>query len=330
MAILGTNNPTLVDIANSMDPNGSVASVAEVLNQTNAILEDMPFFESNLPTGHRSIIRTGLPTATWRKFYQGVPPSKSTRAPVVDSVGMLEARNEIDKDECELNGNTNAFRLTEAFAEVEGMNQLMATTVFYGDTTQNPEQFHGLVPRYNAIASSPIMKQNIIDGGGTGSVNTSVWLVVWGPQTIFGIFPKGSKAGLVHEDLGLIDSFDSNNYRFRSYADRWQWKCGIVVKDWRYAVRICNIDVTNLVNQTSAADLISLMIRAEARIPYLTMGRPVFYCSRTVREMLNIQALNKSNYALSISEAAGQFKTTFMGIPIKTVDALLLTEARVV
>ena len=59
------------------------------------------------------------------------------------------------------------------------------------------------------------------------------------------------------------------------------------------------------------------------------MCRPVFYSNRTVKEMLNIQALNKSNYALAIKEAAHQFQTTFMGIPIKTVDALLLTETRV-
>lgn len=330
MATIGANNPTLIDIANSMDPNGSVAAVAEVLNQTNSLLQDMPFYESNLPTGHRSVIRTGLPSATWRKFYQGVPPSKSTRAPVVDSIGMLEARNEIDKDECDLNGNTTAFRLSEATAEVEGMNQTMATTVIYGDSTINPEQFHGLAPRYGAIASGGSIKQNIIDGGGTGSVNTSVWLVGWGAQTVFGTFPKGSKAGLVHEDLGIIDAFDASNYRFRAYADRWQWKCGIVVKDWRYAVRICNIDVTNLTTENQAADLIKLMIRAIHRIPYLSMCRPVFYANRTVREMLDIQALNKSNYALSIREAAGQFQTSFMGIPIKTVDALLSTETRVV
>jgi hypothetical protein len=84
--------------------------------------------------------------------------------------------------------------------------------------------------------------QNIIDAGGTGSVNTSVWLVVWGEKTVFGIFPKGSKAGLFHEDLGLIDAFDANNNRYRAYADHWQWKNGLVVKDWRYVVRICNVD----------------------------------------------------------------------------------------
>ncbi len=35
----------------------------------------------------------------------------------------------------------------------------------------------------------------MIKGGGSGDDNTSVWLVVWGPNTIHGIYPKGSMPG---------------------------------------------------------------------------------------------------------------------------------------
>jgi hypothetical protein len=321
--------PTLLDVANAMDPNGSIAAVAEVLSQTNEILQDMPFFEGNLPTGHRSVIRTGLPTPVWRKLYGGVPASKATRSPIIDACGMLEARNEIDKDEADLNGNTAAFRLDEATAAVEAMNQAMATALFYGDATLNPEQFNGLSQRYSALAGAG-NSQNLISGGGVGADNTSIWLIVWGKNTIFGAFPKGSKAGLFHEDLGTIDAFDANNDRFRAYADRWQWKNTVVVKDWRYAVRICNIDVSELTGETAAAaNIIKLLIKAKHRIPFLTMGRPVIYANRTVRQMLDIQALDKSQNALSIREAAGQFQTDFLGIPIKTSDVITNAEAAV-
>jgi hypothetical protein len=320
--------PTLVDVLNAMDPDGSIAAVAEVLSQTNEVLQDMPFFEGNLPTGHRSVVRTGLGTAVWRKLYGGVPASKGTRTPVVDACGMLEARNEIDKDEAELNGNTAAFRLDEASVQVETMNQGMATALFYGDTTVNPEQFHGLAPRYNTLPTALVpISQNVLSGSGAGADNTSVWFIVWGKQTVFGAFPKGSKGGLIHQDLGEIDAFDSNGDRYRAYSDRWQWKNTVVVKDWRYAVRICNIDTSDLVAENvAAADLIKLMIKAKHRIPFLTMGRPVIYCNRTVREMLDIQALSKSTNALSIREAAGQFSTNFLGIPIKTCDAITNAE----
>ena len=89
---------TLLDLARSLDPQGRTAAVAELLSQSNEILMDMPFYEANGPTSHKGTIRTGLPTAIWRKLYQGVPPSKSLRAVVEDSIGMLEARSEIDKD----------------------------------------------------------------------------------------------------------------------------------------------------------------------------------------------------------------------------------------
>jgi hypothetical protein len=185
---------TLLDFAKSLDPNGSIARVIEMLTQSNEMLQDMRWIEGNLPTGHRSTIRTGLPTPIWRQLYQGVPPSKSTRAQVDDACGMLEARSEVDKDLALLNNDVGAFRLSEAQAFLEAMNQAMAETLIYGNSAVNPERFTGLAARYSSLSAGN--GANIIDGGGTGTDNTSVWLVVWGENTITGIYPKGSQAGL--------------------------------------------------------------------------------------------------------------------------------------
>ena len=65
------------------------------------------------------------------------------------------------------------------------------------------------------------------------------------------------------------------------------------------------------------------------RIPSLAMGRPVFYCSRTTREMLEIQALNKASNQLTIDNVAGKPVAMLRGIPIKTCDQILETEATV-
>jgi hypothetical protein len=237
---------TLLDWAKSIDPDGKTATVVELLNQSNEILLDMTFVEGNLPTGHRGAIRAGLPTAIFRKMYQGVPASKSLRATIEDACGMLETRAEVDCALADLNGNTEAFRLSEAQAFIEAMNQTMAETLIYGDSSINPERFNGLAVRYNTItpATSEIAK-NVISAGGSGNC-TSVWLVVWGANTIHGIFPKASKAGLDHKNLGEYDAFDPSGNRYRAYGDMWQWKCGLHVKDWRYVVRIANISVTDL------------------------------------------------------------------------------------
>jgi hypothetical protein len=323
---------TLVDFSKSIDPDGKPAVVAELLAQRNDILTDMGWIEGNLPTGHRTTIRVGLPGVTWRQLYGGVQPTKSVRAQVDDACGILEARSEVDKDLADLNGNSDAFRLSEATAFLEAMNQAFTQTLFYGDTTVNPERFMGLAARYSL--STATNGQNVIKAPGvTANNNHSIWLIGWGQDTITGIFPKGSNAGLIHQDLGEIDGFDGSNNRFRALADRFQWKCGLSVRDWRYAVRICNIDQTVLA-VTSGGDtagttikLIELMAKAIARIPSLGACKPVFYCNRTVYEILRIQAMNKSVAALSLTEGLGQFTTTFMGIPIRLVDQLLNTEA---
>jgi hypothetical protein len=346
VATLGQSGKvTLLDWAKALAPDGSIADVAELLSQSNEVLLDMPFIEGNLPTGHRTSIRTGLPTSVWRSMYQGVPPSKSVRAQIEDSCGMLETRAELDVDVAKLNGATAAFRMSESESFIESLNQTWASTMFYGNTDTNPERFMGLAPRYSSLSAANA--QNIIDAGGSGTDNTSVWLVVWGPNTVTGIFPKGSQAGLFHEDLGIIDAFDANNNRYRAYADHWQIKTGLCVRDWRYAVRIANVDISDLTGQattqatTAATLLIKLMVRAMARIPFMGKGKAVFYANRTVKEMLSIQAMDKTSNVLAIKEGYNQFGTvspgsvnngtlTFLGIPVRTVDQLSSAEARVV
>lgn len=335
MALLASGQLTLAEWAKRLDPEGMVESkIAEILSQTNEILDDAVFIEGNLPTGHRVTIRTGLPSVYWRSLNQGVPRSKSTTAQVDESVGMLEAYSAVDKDLAELNGNTAAFRLSEDSAFLEAMNQAQAQTLFYGNPATDPRQYLGLSTRYGAISGAG-NSQNIIDAGGTGSNNASVWLVVWGENTVFCPFPKGSKAGLISEDDGVLTIYDANGNPFKAYQTHYQWKNGLVVKDWRYVVRIANINVANLVAESGAADLIKLMSRALDRIPNMSMGRAAFYMNRTIFSMMRIQSLNKSQNAISVQQGLTQFGTPtrwldFMGVPMRKVDQLLNTEARVV
>lgn len=335
MAILGQDGKvTLADHAKAMDPSGNIADVVELLSQTNELLPDMVWIEGNTTTGHQTTVRTGLPTVVWRKLYKGVPASKSTRAKITDTCGMLNARAEVDEDVVDLNGNTPQFRMSEGYAFLEAMNQEMATGLFYHDQDLDPEKITGLATRYSDLSAEN--GANIIDAGGTSTDNTSIWLVVWGNNTVHGIFPKGTTAGIQHQDLGVIDADDEDGNKYRAYADLWKWKCGLSLRDWRYVVRIANVDVSDLRAQTgtqastAATNIIDCMLKAQALIPAMGMGKAAIYCNRTVRQMLNVAATKKDSAVLSFTEAAGQFETSFMGIPIRTVDALLNTEARVV
>ncbi len=326
---VGTNVITLADWATRVDPEGKIPVIIEMLAQKNEVIPDMHWEQGNLPTGHRVIQRTGLPTVMARSLNQGITPSKSTTTPVDEATAMLEGFLEIDKDIVELNGEEAAFRMSEADAFIEGMNQGFANMFCYGDPTTAPAVFRGLAPRYNL--STGYSGTNVLKGGGSGSVNTSVWLVCWGPNSVFGIFPKGSQAGLQHRDLGLqvVENVAGiGGARMLAYREHWQWKCGLAVADWRYIVRICNIDTT-ITSNNIAADLISLMSRAIDRLPSLTAGRCAFYMNRTIFSILKIQALAKSNYALSVEEGLTQIEYKFLGIPIRKVDQILNTEATI-
>ena len=332
MATLAVSNPTLADVAKATDPDGNIAAVVEILNETNEIMEDMTFMEGNLPTGHRTSVRTGLPVPTWRKLYGGVQPAKSTIVQVTDACGMLEAYAEIDKALADLNGNTRAFRLLESKAFIEGMNQEFVDTLFYGNEGTEPEAFTGFAPRYNDI-TGPENADNILVGGGAGSDNTSIWLIGWGPNTVHGIYPKGSRGGLMMTDKGLvtIEDADGSGGRMEAYRTHYRWDLGLTVRDWRYIVRICNIDVSALTADKSgaSADLTDLMSQAIELLPSQGMGRPVFYMNRNTRSFLKRQRANSTNVHLSMSEVGGKRVLDFDGIPVKRCDALTNAEATI-
>ncbi len=349
MATIGALALTYADWAKRSGEDG-IADIIELLNQTNEVLNDMLVVEANGQTGHVTTVRTGLPAATWRMLNYGVPPTKSTTAKISDSIGMLETYSVVDKSLADLNGNSPEFRLSEDMAFLEGMSQQMASTIFYGNTLTNPERFMGLSPRYNATSTSTAQSAaNVIDMGGTQSTNTSIWGITWGPRTCHGIFPKGQKGGFTMKDKGDMQSqVDANGYRYEAYTTHFKWDNGLTLRDWRYVFRLCNIDVTTL-SGVSPPNLITGLIRGVHRMPTQprsvgteqTVGAPggkqqsdagrfALYANRTIRTYLDIQAVNKTNVLLNLTEWDGMPVTTFRGAPIRTCDALVNTETRVV
>jgi len=326
--ILGTTNLTLLDIAKRLDPGGKVDTIVEMLSQTNEILADMQWKEGNLSTGERTTVRTGLPSVFWRLLNAGVATSKSTSAQIDEMTGMLEAYSQVDVDLAKLGGNEAAVRLSEARAFFESMNQEFASTLFYG-TASAPEEFIGLAARYSALTGAG-NSANVIGAGGTGSTdNTSIYLVAWDPETICGIYPKASKAGISHDDMGTVliqNAGGVTGALMTAFVDHWQWKCGIALKDWRYVVRICNIDVSDL-SLSTAADLLYYMADAEERIPS-GLGRRAFYCNRTIKRYLRHQmkAAVGAGGGLTFDNVAGRRVMVFGETPVRTTDALLNTE----
>jgi len=336
MATLSTAWPTLLDVANRLDPNGSIAQVAEILTQYNEVLDDIAWVEGNLPTGHKTTIRSSIPAGTWRLLNQGITPVKSQANQIIETCGMLENYSEVDKALAQLNGNSAAWRLSEDKAIIEGISQSLSTALIYGDTSVNPERFVGLTPRYYATSGANT-SDNVISAGGVGSDNTSIWLVGWSDQTVHGIYPKGSMAGLQMKDLGEQTLYDASLGRYQGYRTHYKFDCGLAVRDWRFVVRIANIDISALETagdgSDTSANLLKYMSMALDKFPPMGGVRPVFYMNNRVRAMLRVKLVNKSNTFLTLQDWESPISglkrpaLTFMGVPCRRVDSILNTEA---
>lgn len=324
MTTLAGSAITLADWKQSLTPDQkAIDAIIEMMLVQSGLLTDMPIKEGNLTTGHRSTIRTGLPTVTWRKFNQSVQPSKGSKVQVDDTCGMAEAFMEVDSELAKLGGLTSAFLAEEAQAHIIAFKNDVTSKIIYGDSSLTPEEPLGLAPRYPGLGDP-----NVITFGGTGSDLTSLWFATWGDQTGFGIVPKGSTVGLEHKDLGeqLITSSDGH---IMKYVQNFKWKIGLCVKDWRYFVRCCNIESAGLTGTgtNNLIDKLPLLIQAKNLIPDESMGRTVIYCNRDVKTQFDVAAYNKTSPSIYATETGGKHQTMFMGIPIVRCDAILSTES---
>lgn len=331
MATVAATNPTLADIAKLTEPNGGIVTdIGELLTQDNEILLDATFLEANNGTSHRHTQRTGIPEPTWRRYYEGVAPTKSTYVQLDEPIGMMENRSVVDEDLLKHSGNPNQVRLIEAAGILEGFNQAFAETLLYGAVGTSPAKFNGFMGRYNSLSAAS--GQNIISAGGSGSDNASILLVTWSPRHSFCIYPKGSTAGLSRQDLGVqqITTSDSPPRRYSAMEEIFKQQVGLCVRDWRGNVRIANIDKSLLVAQSGAAAILELMTAAVHKVPKSSMGaRKAFYVNRTVMTMLDIQCQKQSNVYLTVGQEEGRQKVSFRGIPIRMCDQILNNEARV-
>lgn len=340
--------PTLIDVASRTSGTGEIANVAEMLSQENSIYQDLPMIEANERTGHLFVFRTSIPTGSWRQYNVGVSPSKSTTAKARVGLGMLEDYSIVDRALAEHTGDVERFRYSEDVAFLEGMGQTIQQQIVYGNTATNPAGFQGLATFYNTVnTSSQQNAANVLDGGGTGSSNCSLWMLGLGSRTIYGIYPPGSTGGLVFENKGDVRAaYDSLGNPYEAYTGWFRQQIGIVPEDWRYGARIANIDVTSAgLAGPNALDIFATMAEMQFLFPKLTSTtsgitktdapddnvgvRTVFYANRTLLHWMQVQAMRDRNVLARQEDYAGIVTDSWRGLPIKCNDQQTNTESRV-
>jgi len=337
MATIGSTFVDLIDVYKQQDGKGQYIPIIEMLTQMNPILDDANAVECNKGTEHLHTVRTGLPSVAWGRLYKGIVQSKSGKAQVSDTTGFVEGLSTVDERLLELSGNRGAVRLAEGMGYLEAMNNEVATKIFYGNTAADPDQFMGLAPRFNVAPTNATPAPNsnqIIDAGGVGVDNTSIWLVTWGDNQTNLLYPKGTKAGVSREDMGRQRVLDAAGNPYYAEEEKYTWHVGLAVKDWRYVARVCNIDVSNM--QAGTVKLYNFLRKAYYKLQNRRVagGKLAMYCNRDVLESLDALATNAGStdnfVRLQRTEVEGKEVLSYRGIPIRETDALINTEARVV
>lgn len=329
MATLTRDVPNILDISTRYTEDGKPLPIAEILTKRKPVFMDIPWQEANTTNGHRLAMETQLPDAVIRKLNGGVKPSTGKAANITEATAEFASLGQVDKVLAELSTNVADFRVKKNSRHIEAIGQSFESQFFNGSAV-TPEGFVGLKERY--ASSTGDLSRQIIKLSGTGSSLTSIWVVGWGQDSVYGIYAKGTKAGIQHMDYGddLVD--DGNGGKYPAYRDWFALQCGLAVEDPRCIARVANIKVGDLkVAPTPGTDLILVneLIKATHRIDRLESLGAVIYVNRDIYEWLDVQANNRTILALKQSELNGQPVTTFRGIPIRVSDALTWDETAV-
>jgi hypothetical protein len=224
MATIGSTALTMADWAKRVDDGGRIASIVELLSQTNEIMDDMLMVEGNLPTGHKSTVRTGLPQATWRLLNYGVPQGKSTTAQITDVIGNLETSRSRQGHRRPQRQYGRVPSLSEVRAFLEGMTQQVASTLIYGNTAVNPERLWG--SRHDTTRCQRPQRRPPQMSSTWAAYRIDQHLDLdqhLGRRHNARNFPQGQDDRTQHKDMGLWPVLDANNNKYMAYQDHFKW-----------------------------------------------------------------------------------------------------------
>lgn len=324
------NTMSLIDVANFKDPSGKLGKIAEIMSKSNPIIDHIPWVEGNLETGERIIRRASLGSPSWRRINEPVKPSVSRASNYDEVTGMLEDWDEVDKKLAETSGDVAGYQLRQATAKIEGMGQEFASTLMYGNVLTSPKEFHGIAPRYATLNDTYGDPMVLNAAGTTAGGQSSIYIIGWGMDKVYGIYPKYSKAGLQFENLGL-ETKESDDGLMRVYRSHYTWECGLAVADPRYIIRIANIDTASLStiggDSDTSAQLYLQFIDALSNIPNAASVNLHAYAPRKVWSALSKKAAMAGDKDATMPITSAGLVSNIMGVPFHMLDSLLTTEA---
>ncbi len=335
-----TSRETLLTAARQT-ANGQITDVAEVLNETNNVIEDAIVQKSTDITSHRVTRRSKLPAVSWVKVGNGWNATVGLTNQAVETIGMMKARFLAPQDVLDIQANPDKYRANQERSYIESMGQELANTLMgnvasgaLSPITVPPEEFAGFQYRLNAISTDPT-KYVVNNGNDSGSDNTSIYFVQWALNKVYLITPRNMDGtGLKKEDKGLVYTSGDNAVASTSatspnptnslwaYITEFSWNVGLAIEDQRAVKRLANIDSVSTETNTLDEDKI-----IQIRNNFKGNEKIYMYCNETVFTQLQILAKDKTNVNWTGDDPFGRPQFNFLDMPVRRCDAITNDEA---
>jgi hypothetical protein len=334
---------TFIDIVNnysSADAGAKFVLPTRVLDRMTPLVRMLPLKSSNNILSNIAVRTDSLPQASFRRWNEGIKATVSKNTPLNDPICLLEDYSEVDKGLWKIQNDPNAWRADQDMNHIEGLFQLMESLLFYGNMGLTPGAFNGLATRFNNLESYPNGDQtwlpNVWNGGATSGNVTSAWMIEFGDDSVYGIYPPNTPAGMRVEDLGeatkeLASGTGAvgSNYLYQVLRTHLEWMMGIQIADERAVQRICNINPVAL--STANFDE-NIFIEAKNMLPRNGEGSgTVIFVNRQLKTQIDIRAVSQkinayTNFSASETDVFGRSVTKFQNIPIYVAEKILSTE----
>jgi hypothetical protein len=241
MATLAANGyATMQDVMQQLHPDGSlVRDAVDFLSKEIPEFSDVPWFESNRATGHSISVETGaISTPTWMSLSGYAGTTKHSEATFEEACGWMADYSKVPVAVAELSGDVAGYRMKENRKKQRAFAHEFCRALFYENAITNPDRIHGLAPRFTGVAGTLTVDQ-VVKVGTISQPNIhSIWAIDWGPDSVYGVYRKGTRGGFQHEDRGQITETNTTGASREVLVDYYRMDCGIVVEDYRRMGRL--------------------------------------------------------------------------------------------
>lgn len=341
MAVIGTNALTLRDTAEAArKKTGELKeTILDLVSQENGVMNDATFVRADNGDRLSSDFINYNPQGEWVALGDGVAASKTGFSTAWDTCGRIKARVQIPQELYDRTKQKEELVHRHIRAISNGMQEQVASAIFYANIANEPRKFNGLSDFYDKYSRSGATRRhfdfNVINAAPTSTAALrSIWLVGWGDMGVTCFYPEMSNsAGLTvgpMEKMPVDTSKDGSGKITWHLTQEITWDVGLAVRNFQCAGRLCNIDLTTARSTASyAQSLITLLRHLRSRVKTAGVKR-AFYMDENTWEIIEdaLASLTQTN-AIKYGDLQQSKPDTLWGIPIHVCDALDTNEASV-